>query len=154
MGMFSRVNIVTGDRGPYHIITLAQQGPYHQISLKIEQVSEMLSQNQVSHSIACAIFFDDPAKVSVDSLQSTGGFFVADSFAVDPPFIFQTIPKKKATVARIEANPAIAWFKTYPALEDWKNRNNYSLDSTQVILEIYYPDGWVEVEMPLLPAVK
>jgi DNA gyrase inhibitor GyrI len=151
MGMFSPVAVSKLERGPYLAVTIAHRGSYQEINVKIEEVSKILEQKQIKHSIACGIFHDDPATVPLEDLRSQGGFIALDSVDVDSPLIFQMIPKRLVAVASIEANPAIAWFKTYPALEDWKNRNSFQTDTLQFTMEFYHPDGIVEVEMPIMP---
>ena len=152
MGMFARVSITQDVRGPYYIISQSHIGPYQGMAAKIEQVSQYLNKQQIEHSIACAIFYDDPAKVLADELKSKGGFVVSDSSVVSPPFICQKFPMHPVVVASIKANPALARFKTYPALEDWQIKYNLHSDTTHAIIELYHTDGRVEVEWPISTA--
>jgi len=149
MGMFSRVAVSEQMRGQYYIVSIAHTGSYRGISEKIETVAQMLEKKQIDHSIACGIFFDDPSVVPVESLRSEGGFLIQDSIAVDSIFIMNRIPKRKVIVASIEANPALAWFKTYPALKDWMDKYAYQADSSEPIIELYHTDGLVEVELSI-----
>ncbi len=150
MGMFSPVTISDQNRGPYYAVTLAHTGPYRGINEKIEIVSQMLEKRQIEHSVACGIFFDDSSVIPVESLRSEGGFLITDSIAVDSTFIFKKISKRFVVVASIEANPALAGFKTYPALNDWIKENPYHEDLSLPTIELYHPDEIIEVEQPII----
>jgi DNA gyrase inhibitor GyrI len=150
MGMFSTVSVTENNRGPYYAVTLSHRGSYQGISQKMDEVSVMLSENRIEHSVACAIFYDDPAKTDINELRSEGGFIVKDSMEISLPFKCLKIPNRSVGVASIKANPAIAGFKTYSALLDWIEKHNFKLDTLQPTIELYYTSGIVEVELPLL----
>jgi DNA gyrase inhibitor GyrI len=150
MGMFSSVSVTENQRGPYYIVVHGHVGSYKGINEKIDAVSNLLSEKHIEHSTACGIFYDDPARTAIEDLQSAGGFIVADSLNVPSPFECLKIPIRTTCVATIEANPAIAGFKTYPALLDWINKYNFEHDTLKPTLELYYPNGIVEVELPIL----
>ena len=77
------------------------------------------------------------------------GFLVADSIGVEEPLQFMVLPQAKYIVAKIEANPMVAAFKTYPALEKWVKENKYTV--VGAALEIYN-EGNVESMFPVIPA--
>jgi hypothetical protein len=149
MGMFSRVSVTEDNRGPYNVVILTHLGSYQGISQKIDDVSLMLTQNQIKHTIACAIFYDDPAKTAIEDLYSEGGFLVSDSIKVPSPYKCLKLPIRSVGVASIEANPAIASFKTYPALLDWIDKYNFQHDTLIPTIELYHTNGIVEVELPV-----
>jgi hypothetical protein len=149
MGMFAPVSVKEAERGPYYAVTLSHKGSYRGISQKIEAVSDWLTDNQVKHSVACAIFYDDPATINIEDLHSEGGYLIDDSLDVSLPFQCLRFPARLTGVASIEANPAIAWFKTYPALLDWIEKYDVVHDTLQPIIELYYNNGVVEVELPI-----
>lgn len=149
MGMFSPVMITEAKRGPYYAVVLSHKGSYQGLSQKIDRVSAMLAENRIDHSVACGIFYDDPAKIKTEDLRSQGGFIVTDSLEVSQPFKFIKFPVRSVCIASIEANPAIAGFKTYPALLDWIDKYNSEHDTLHPTLELYHHNGIVEVELPL-----
>jgi DNA gyrase inhibitor GyrI len=151
MGMFSQVTVTRENRGPYNVVSLPHQGSYRGIHQKIDQVNQFLAEKQIFHAIACGIYYDDPAAIPLDSLISEGGWFIEDSVYVQPPYRLKEIPRRQVAVARIEANPAVAGFKTYPALNQWMQDNHYQADTTAAIVELYHPDKLVEVEVCLMP---
>ena len=132
LGMFSSVSVIQEQRGPYFVVMQPHMGSYQGLSQKIDEVSLMLSAHQIKHLTACGIFYDDPAKIAVEELYSEGGFIVTDSLTVNSPFKCSKLPSRTVSVASIEANPSIAGFKTYPTIE------------------LYYTNGLVEVELPIL----
>lgn len=150
LGMFSAVSINQEQRGPYFAVIQSHVGSYQGLNQKIDEVSHMLSQRQIKHTTACGIFYDDPSKTAVDELYSEGGFIVTDSLNVDPAFKCLKLPTRSVSVASIEANPAIAGFKTYPALLDWLEKYNYAHDEKNPTIELYHTSGLVEVELPIL----
>ena len=150
MGMFATVSISEANRGPYYAVILSHQGSYQGMSQKIDDVSAELTENRIVHSIACGIFYDDPSKTDIGELRSAGGFLVNDSIEVSSPYQCLKLPARAVGIASIEANPAIAGFKTYPALLDWLHKYNFEHDTLQPTFELYHKNGIVEVELPLL----
>jgi len=149
MGMFSPVSITEAKRGPYYAVLLSHKGSYQGLSQKIDMVSAMLTENQIGHSVACGIFYDDPSKIKTEDLHSQGGFIVEDSLDVSLPFEFKKFPVRSVYIASIEANPAFAGFKTYPALLDWIVKYKSKHDTLHPTIELYHNNGIVEVELPL-----
>lgn len=149
MGMFSSVSVISHERGPYFVVVHSHMGSYQGITEKIDAVSAMLSERKIRHSTACGIFYDDPAKTPIEELRSAGGYLVSDSLEVSEPFTCLRIPKRLACIASIEANPTIAGFKTYPAILDWITKYNFGHDALMPTIELYKPDGMVEVELPI-----
>jgi hypothetical protein len=149
MGMFASVSVSQDQRGPYYVVVNRHMGSYQGISNKIEGVSEMLLEKRINHSVACGIFYDDPAKMAIEELRSAGGYLVADSLDVPHPFICLKIPQRLICLASIDANPAIAGFKTYPALLDWITKYNFEHDTLTPTIELYHANGLVEVELPI-----
>jgi hypothetical protein len=149
MGMFSTVSVTQDLRGPYYVVILKHVGSYQGISEKIDLVSSMLTENQIDHSTACGIFYDDPVQTAIEDLRSAGGFLVSDSIKVAPPYECDKITTRSVSVAAIEANPAIAGFKTYPALQDWIDKYKFNHDISKPTIELYYTNGIVEVELPI-----
>jgi DNA gyrase inhibitor GyrI len=150
MGMFATVSISEDNRGPYYTVILSHKGSYQGMSQKIDDVSALLTENRIVHSIACGIFYDDPSKTDIGKLRSAGGFLVNDSIEVSSPYQCLKLPARAVGIASIKANPAIAGFKTYPALLDWLHKYNFEHDTLQPTIELYHNNGIVEVELSLL----
>jgi len=149
MGAFAPVEVTSAERGPYYFVSLHHKGSYSQIVEKIQTVENMLKEKNIPFIRTAGIFYDNPAYIKPEDLRSNGGCIVSDSVKVDTPFVFMTIPKRQVAIAKIEASPAIAPFKTYPALFDWMQENDMVADEGQITFEMYFTEGFVEVEMPI-----
>lgn len=154
MGAFASVDISSEVRGPYYFVYQDHIGLYQRIAEKIEEVHTLLEDRQVATIHPAAQYLDDPNVVPVADLRSRGGWLVKDSVHVAPPFHLAHIGQRSVALARIRAHPAVAPFKTYPALHDWLNRKKTKQDSSFHILEIYYDSGVVEVEMPIIADIQ
>ncbi|TFG99380.1 MAG: hypothetical protein E4H13_08935, partial [Calditrichales bacterium] len=137
------------ERGPYQAIVLPHSGAYRGIHNKIDSVMAGITKHQINATIAIGVYYDDPAKVPIADLRSEAGFIISDSVVMDPPFRTIKIPARHVLLAAIKANPALAGFKTYPALKNWIDKNQIQVDTTQAIVERYHPDGLVEVELAI-----
>jgi DNA gyrase inhibitor GyrI len=144
MGAFSSVSLTTAEKGPYYFVYLENQGPYYQISNKIIDVEKYLTDNKIKYLHSAGIYFDDPAQVTENELKSYGGFLVSDSVAVQEPYNFIKIERRKVVIAAIEALPMIAPFKVYPAFNEWLE-NNKKVEIMAPPLELYLSDEQIEV---------
>ncbi len=151
LGAFNSVDVTLAERGPYYFVFLEHRGMYQKIAEKIEQVHEYLENRQIELVHPAAQYLDDPKTHMPAELRSRGGWIVSDSVAVDSPYILTTIEKRSTALARIRAHPAIAPFKTYPALDNFLMHAGRDRDTAKTVLEIYYDSGVVEVELPVLP---
>ena len=147
MGAFASVNISISEKGPYYFVYLEHQGPYYLVMNKIDQVEKYLVDDKIEFLQAAGIYFDDPAQIPESDLKSYGGFLISDSVSVKEPYKFQKINKRSVIVASIEAHPMVAPFKVYPAFHEWLD-NNSNLEITAPPMELYLPDGKVEVHFP------
>jgi hypothetical protein len=150
LGTFASVNLSDEYRGPYNLVVLSQLVPYHESSQAIERVDLMLEEKEIRQAQSVVIFYDDPTKIPMQQVHTRAGFVVSDSVKVDSPFIFQTVEKRRVAVASMKAHPAIAPFKTYPALQEWIQKNEYLTVNNKAHIELYYSNGLVEVEMPIM----
>ncbi|MEW6381382.1 MAG: GyrI-like domain-containing protein [bacterium] len=146
LGVFSPVSVTTETRGPYLMVFMLHRGAYHQISEKIDRVGKLLDDRNIPKKTACAIFYDDPRDVPLESLRSEGGYLVDRQLTLEHPFGQQKVPRRSVIVARVKAHPMIAPFKTYSRIVDFMKMHR--LDHNGPVMERYLPDGIVEVEMP------
>jgi len=149
MGAFSSVEISQKYRGPYNFVYIEHIGPYHLISAKIEKVKVYLDNHQIKYMHAAGMYIDDPSKVSESELKSYAGFLVNDSITVEEPYKFMKIPKRNVLLAKIEAHPAVAPFKIYPAYHEWLEDNKEKVIPAGPPLELYVAEKEVEVEFPI-----
>lgn len=150
LGAFADVEIQVTERGPYNIVCLENIGNYRGIAEKIDSVAIYLADRNITFGQAVAIYFDDPAETAVEDLKSYGGFIVLDSVAVDDRYISLTYPRRPVVVARVEAHPMIAPFKTYPRIKEWLEDEKQTSDPEIPAMEIYDENNFVEVEISLI----
>ncbi|MCL6583668.1 MAG: GyrI-like domain-containing protein [bacterium] len=146
LGVFSPVELNIQARGPYLMVFMMHRGAYHQILEKIERVGKLLDERKIPKTVACAIFYDDPRDVPLESLRSEGGYLVDRQLSLEHPFGQQKIPRRTVIVARVKAHPLIAPFKTYGRIVDFMKMHN--LKHSGPAMERYLADGVVEVEIP------
>ncbi len=149
LGAFSSVEITEEIRGPYNFVCLEHIGAYHLVVAKIEKVKEYLDSRHILYIHSAGLYFDDPAKVAEDKLRSFVGYLVPDSLMVEKPFQLKVIKKRNVILASIEAHAMIAPFKVYPAFHEWMENNKEIGIISGAPLELYIPEGKVEVEFPI-----
>jgi hypothetical protein len=124
---------------------------YKQIPQQNEELKKKLAELNVNIYIPAALVLDNPMNTPLSELNARGGFIIADSIAVPAPYEILFIEKRRVIVAKIAANPAIATFKSYPALAEWMRNNDREYSAGLPFLEIYHPDESVSTEMPIVP---
>jgi hypothetical protein len=150
MGIFASVTITTGERGPYHIVTFQQSSSYELIYHKVEQIQNYLHKKDIESMYSAGIIVENPLGISLDKVKAQGGCIIQDSTGIDTPFVLKKIAKRRVLIASIKANPAIAPFKTYPALANQIRRENIKQDFLNRVIELYHNNGLVEIELPIL----
>jgi hypothetical protein len=150
MGVFASVVITSGERGPYYLVTHKHTGSYEMIYQKIKQIQKYLDEKNINPLYPAVILAGNPFELSLSKLDARGGFIIKDSTGVDTPFVLQRITKRWVVTAAIKANPAIAPFKTYPALANFIRRDNIKQDSLKKIIELYHNNKSVEIELPII----
>ncbi len=146
-GAFESVELQQAARGPYQIVCLEHIGPYQQAPAKIEEVRALLEEKSIAIGNTCGVYHDDPTSVPQDQLRSRVGFIVEDSIMVEAPFMIDSLAQREVIIGTIKAHPAVAPFKTYPALNAWMQQNGY--ETAGPAFEIYHEDGFVECQIPI-----
>ncbi len=146
-GVFADPQVTLGEQGPYSYVFMSQTGSFENFYNAQQDLDKIVREENITVGIPCGIFMDDPAKVKQEDLRWQVGYLVEDSVSVDPPLEFSVIPKGLYAIASIKAHPAVAAFKTYPALTKWINKNKYKIIGPA--LELYREDGVVEAMFPV-----
>ena len=146
-GVFADPEVALSERGPYAYVYMSETGSFENFYNAQQELDKIVKEENISVDIPCGVFLDDPAKVQQANLRWQVGYLVQDSVSVDPPLEFSVIPKGTYVVASIKAHPAVAAFKTYPALNKWIKQNKYKV--TGYALELYQKDGLVEAMFPV-----
>ncbi len=153
MGVFARVNVSVGEKGPYYFISLDQKSLYPYIPEQIDKIKNELTVKNIPYLNPAALIYSDPAVTPLNQVLARGGLLLNDSMVVDSPFVIHHIKVRDVITAEIEANPAIATFKIYPALRDWLQKYNDIKKSPLSYLEIYDKNR-VIVEMSIIQVKK
>ena len=150
LGLFSKVSLDIKERGPYTIIGIEYRGPYRKIIHKLKSVTEEIKTSKLSGTVEkqCAILYDSPNSVDHKSQRSLVGFVLQAGTAENiNNYTVDKIEKREVLVAKIDAHPSVAFFRSYPKIRRWLKKNDYNASSP--MLEIYYRNGLVELEVPI-----
>jgi hypothetical protein len=150
LGAFEPVEITESENGPYYFFTFRSQMTYKQIPQINEELKKQLIDSGISTFVPGALVLDNPMSTPLSELNARGGMIISDSITVPAPCEILYIQKRPVIVAKIDANPAIATFKTYPALAEWLRNNDRNFAAQLPFLEIYHPDESVSTEMPIV----
>ena len=150
LGLFSKVRLEVTERGPYTVVGLEYRGPYRKIIHRLKSVTEDIKTGNLSDTVEmqCAILYDPPKGGDRSSQRSLVGFVLRnDSDIIEAPkYSVEKIAKREVVVAKIDAHPSVALFRSYPKINRWIRKNNCSALSPMV--EIYHRNGLVELEVP------
>jgi len=146
-GVFANPDVTLSERGPFAYVYMANTGSYQKFFNAKEEIDKIISKQRIKTGTPCGVFLDDPGKVNQEDLRWQVGYLVQDSLVVEPPLRFGRIPAAQSVVASIKAHPAVAAFKTYPALTKWIEENKYRISGYAI--ELYNKDGVVEAMFPV-----
>jgi len=135
------------EKKPYEILTKATEkmticylehtGPYDQMGALFGQLGEYAAQKEFTGDVV-GIYYDDPAKVAVESLRSEIGVVVPEGFMPDSGYGVQEIPARKVVYAILKGSYAeIA--KEYPDIMKWMEEKGYKMSGP--VMEIYLEAG-------------
>jgi hypothetical protein len=150
-GAFASVKTITLEQRPalYAAILPGIYSPY-EIEYQIRVIDSLLLQKNIDNKGTLALFFDSPLEVTADSIRATAAILLAGAITLDSPLTVFKIPERRIASISIQAHPAIAPFKTYPALQRWLFNNGYRYNPEVPIIEYYFHQNTVEVEMPVI----
>jgi len=148
LGYFNKVQISTGQAGPYHYVYIDKTGPFSEIPKAQIELDKLIRTRDIKTLESCGQYLDDPSTTTQNQLRWRLGYIIGDSITVDEPLNYRFIAEDYFVIATIKAHPMVAAFKTYPLLEKWIIENN-----SQIIgpaLEIYTSDGFVKSMFPIV----
>jgi DNA gyrase inhibitor GyrI len=145
-GMLASASIEVLELAPQRYAYLSAQGAYSKLSTKRSEVAEALHQQGYAPRRSLTLIYDDPRTTPTDQRRARTGFVIAADTPIRAPLIADTIPARRALVAKVRAHPLFAYGKAYAALLDYLEQHGKSL--RMPTLEFY--DGSVlTVEMTL-----
>lgn len=139
-GVFDSVTFSIREAGPYNLVYKEHRGPYAGIRITLNDVFKyVVKQNKERIEQGFAIFYDDPATVSSDSLRSIAGVITDSLLKVTAPYKSALYPKTKAIVGEFPIRSFLSYtsgtIKFYPRLHKYLSENQYQLSGP--IMEIY-----------------
>lgn len=139
-GAFDSVTFSIREAGPYNLVYKEHKGPYSGIRVTLNDVFKyVVKQNKERIKQGFAIFYDDPAAVSSDSLRSIAGVITDSLLKVSAPYKSALYPKTKAIVGEFPIRSFLSYtsgtIKFYPRLQKYLSENQYQLSGP--VMEIY-----------------
>jgi hypothetical protein len=153
MGIFSSVTIIAGERGPYYLVADKHSSSYEMIHQKSKLIQLNLAKKNITPLCRAGIITGNPLQATLTEMNAFAACMIKDSAGIDTPYVLHKIEKRWILIATIEANPAIAPFKAYPALVNRIRRDNLQQDTIKEVIELYNNDQSLEIELPVLKNV-
>lgn len=141
LGFFLPVEIMVGERGPFHLVYKNHTGAYHQIGSVVQEVEAWAKQNSIRCELTFGEYIDDPAAQDQDRLRSRGGCALTLKPQADMPegLNYEERPSRRYVIGVFEGSPSIGPFKVYPKIQDFIQEQR--LKSTGPVIETYLIRG-------------
>ena len=131
----------------YRLFYIGHTGPYNEIKDVFKQAKSTLEGAGITPVAPAALFLDDPARVAREKLRSRIGYLVHDGDRLPAGLAEEIVGAREIIDASFNGSPMIGSYKAYPAMRQWSADHHYQLALPS--LEIYYPDGHVEYQLPI-----
>jgi hypothetical protein len=154
LGAFSGVTVATSDRPVQYFIAASDSGTYQQAMNDLDTLRSHIQKTPSRMVDPVVLLYRDPVVVPLAEVPARAAYLLADSVSVDLPYRMIVVPPARIVSARIEANPVIAPYKTYPAIREWCFRYDLVADTGAIIVEKYLDSGEVSVEYPVFSEQK
>ncbi len=145
-GIFDSVSFSIREAGPYNLVYREHKGPYTGIRIILNDVLQYVVKQKKARIVnGFAIFYDDPAAVSSDSLRSIGGVIIDSLMEVSAPYKSALFPKTRVIAGEFPIRSFLSYtsgtLKFYPQLQKYLSENQYKLSGP--VMEIYDSPGRV-----------
>ena len=148
LGAFAPVLININERGPHYFLTTKSRIHYKDITRQLEYISTLYGEPPDHIGLSGALLHSNPSQTPHNKLIVQAGYLLNDSLGVDSILVIKKIKRRKVLTASIDANPAIAIFKIYPALLNWIEKNGKNYNYEYPALE-YYSEPKFVIELPI-----
>jgi hypothetical protein len=148
LGAFSPVSIRLDDREGGFYLCAVEKVVYAKIPEQLAQIKSLSRADSLGYKYDGALIYSDPTVTALGDVLARAVILLKDSLSVEPPLGVHRLEPGKIISASIEANPAIAVFKIYPAISDWLSKNRQTYRGELPMIEIYSPPTFT-VQMPL-----
>lgn len=139
-GIFDSVEFSVQKSGPHNLIYKDHRGPYAGIRIILNDVLKyVVNQKKIRVLQGFAIYYDDPQKVSPDSLRSIAGVITDSLYSVSDPYKSALFKQTDAVVGVFPIRSFLSYtsgtYKFYSQLQKYVSKNN--LNILGPVLEIY-----------------
>ncbi len=149
LGAFATVKVSKVENPIKYFITSSGKGTYQNTMNDLNTLKAHIERSSLPAGEPAILLYDDPLLSPLPKVTSRAAFVLPDSITIDPPYRLLVLPPRETIRAVIDANPAIAAYKTYPAIREWYLRYKLNPDTAGIIIEYYQPDGFIVVEYPI-----
>ena len=150
LGAFASVDLNTTNKPVRFFVATSGTGPYKETLEQLKTLQKYISDHSLPAEIPAVFLYDNPLNTPLPQVATRAVYLLADSVQIEQPYRLFRLPSRKIVSAAIAANPAIAPYKTYPAIREWCERYQLRTDTRGIIIEFYKDDGRVVVEFPVL----
>jgi effector-binding domain-containing protein len=152
LGSFKQPVLAKVTTPGYRLVFVNNIGPYSEVKNLFKEIEKKLKAANISPIAASALYLDDPGVVAQEELRSKVGYLIKD-YDQAPSFLNEEkILPQEVIQAIFDGSPVVGSYKAYPAMKQWSIDNHYELNLPS--MEIYYPDGKVEYQLPIIPKAK
>jgi len=149
LGAFDTVILSNMKTPLQYFVIMPEPGNYEQALSDLQNLQDYVEQKSYSVKDPAIFLYNDPMLTPLPQVVTRAAYLLTDSCHIEPPYQLLTVSPRNVVIASIEANPAVAPYKTYPAIREWCQRYHLDADTTGIIIEYYQSDGQVVVEFPL-----
>jgi len=136
MGAFKRVNLVVGECPEVLVAGVWLHAPYEEILDYADEHLLPIEKASTQITGVCALYYDNPSLILVDSLFAFAGVILSDSSAAPPNLELRLVTPHSAVTTSFSGSAVIGQYKIYPAVERWFASVEETWDAPT--LEIYH----------------
>ena len=138
MGYFSTLKVIEKEMGPYTYVYEWFVGPYMDTGAIFEKIEKNLKAVSISTEKAIGFYYDDPAKISKEKLQSDCGMVLEDKDLGKVPELMKkfnvgTFQKKNSIVIEFPVKNMLSYMigpmKCYDVLFKYAKEKNYKIET-------------------------
>lgn len=145
-GAFSKAEIETAQRGPYHYAYTVHKGDYSKLPERQQEVWRALEAQGIAPGASVTLLLNDPRTTPKRDWSAQVGALVPPEAKVAEPLRTADIPSRKVLTVRVKGQPLLAPGKAYAALVEYLEQHGMKFNLPT--LEIYQ-DGVLSVEMSI-----
>ncbi|MCP4677469.1 MAG: hypothetical protein GY854_18540 [Deltaproteobacteria bacterium] len=143
MGMFSSLDVIKKEMGPYVVAYDSYVGPYQETGQVFDRVNQQLEKEGIRAELGLGIYYDNPSEVPADKLRSDCGSVLPQDANVEElktKFKIKTIEKQLSLVIDFPIKNALSYMlgpmKAYPALNEYAKQNNLEFKMTYEVYDM------------------